>query len=59
MKTAIAERKLRGAASTNSTEMVEHLLSGHLASVKSVDEHRRSALHFAAAKVSVRLGYIP
>ena len=51
VKAAIAERKLRGAANTNNTEMVEQLLSGHLASVKSVDEHKRSALHFAAAKV--------
>jgi len=50
VKSAIAERKLRGAANTNNTEMVERLLSGHLASVKSVDEHKRSALHFAAAK---------
>jgi len=50
VKAAIAERKLRGAANTNNTEMVEQLLSGHLASVKSVDEHKRSALHFAAAK---------
>ena len=51
VKTAIAERKLRGAANTNNTDLVETLLSGHLASVKSVDEHKRSALHFAAAKV--------
>eukprot|EP00090_Calanus_glacialis_P022587 TRINITY_DN34861_c0_g1_i1.p1 TRINITY_DN34861_c0_g1~~TRINITY_DN34861_c0_g1_i1.p1 ORF type:complete len:406 (+),score=162.70 TRINITY_DN34861_c0_g1_i1:152-1369(+) len=50
VKTAIAERKLRGAANTNNTDLVETLLTGHLASVKSVDEHKRSALHFAAAK---------
>ena len=53
VKAAIAERKLRGAANTNNTELVERLLTGHLASVKSVDEHKRSALHFAAAKVII------
>ena len=51
VKTSIAERKLRGAANTNNTEMLETLLTNQLVSVNSVDEHKRSALHFAAAKV--------
>jgi len=50
VKTAIADRKLRGAANTNNTELVDRLLSTTMASVHSVDEHKRSPLHFAAAK---------
>jgi len=50
VKTAIADRKLRGAANTNNTELVERLLGTSIASVHSVDEHKRSPLHFAAAK---------
>ena len=53
VKTAIAERKLRTAANTNNTELVERLLaSSPPVSPNSSDEHKRSALHFAAAKVS-------
>lgn len=52
VRSAIAERKLRVASNTNNTEMLERLLSqnGIKVDVKSVDEHKRSALHFAAAK---------
>jgi len=50
VKAAISDRKLRGAANTNNTELVERLLTTTMASVHSVDEHKRSPLHFAAAK---------
>ena len=55
VRRTIAERKLRGAANTNNSDTVEQLLDTHAADVNSCDEHRRSALHFAAAKVSVEL----
>merc|ERR1719228_912206 len=52
LKASIAERKLKVAASTNNTELLERILSGEQgqANVRSVDEHKRSALHFASSK---------
>jgi len=52
LKASIAERKLKVAASTNNTELLERILSGEQgqANVRSMDEHKRTALHFAAAK---------
>jgi len=52
VRAAIAERKLRLAANTNNTEMLERLLAqnGTKVDVRCVDEHKRSPLHFAAAK---------
>jgi len=48
IKTAIADRKLRGAASTNNTELVEQMCANG-ANVRCFDDHKRSPLHFAAA----------
>ena len=59
VRRTIAERKLRGAANTNNSDTVEQLLDTHAADVNSCDEHRRSALHFAAAKVSLDLTAMP
>ncbi len=50
LKAAVAGRKLRLAANFNDAGAVERLLSVGAADPNSVDEHRRSALHFAAAK---------
>ena len=50
VKRSIAERKLRSAANTNNSEQVEQLCVSGSVDVNSGDEHRRSALHFAAAK---------
>merc|ERR1719188_2646764 len=50
VKRTIAEKKLRSAANTNNSDQVEMLCSGGGVDVNSFDEHRRSALHFAAAK---------
>ena len=52
MKKTLAERKLRSAANTNNSDQVEQLLSSSSPDVNSQDELKRSALHFAAAKVS-------
>jgi len=49
VKAAIAERKLRVAANMNNTELVERLIAGGT-NVRGEDEHKRTALHFAAAK---------
>ena len=51
VKRTIAERKLRSAANTNNFDQVEQLCTGSGLDVNSCDEHKRSALHFAAAKV--------
>lgn len=51
VKRTIAERKLRSAANTNNSDQVEQLCTGSGLDVNSCDEHKRSALHFAAAKV--------
>lgn len=51
VKRTIAERKLRSAANTNNSDQVEQLCAGSGLDVNSCDEHKRSALHFAAAKV--------
>jgi len=48
IKSAIADRKLRMAASQNNTELVERLCAGG-ANVRCFDEHKRTPLHFAAA----------
>lgn len=53
VKRTIAERKLRSAANTNNSDQVEQLCSTGAVDVNSGDEHKRSALHFAAAKVLV------
>ena len=53
VKRTIAERKLRSAANTNNSDQVEQLCTGSGLDVNSCDEHKRSALHFAAAKVSI------
>jgi len=50
VKRTIAERKLRSAANTNNSDQVEQLCTGSGLDVNSCDEHKRSALHFAAAK---------
>ena len=49
MRTVLAEKKLRISANLNDVEAVERLL-GSGASPNSTDEHRRTALHFGAAK---------
>ena len=49
MKTTISERKARLAANTNNTESLSRLLDSGV-NPNSVDEFKRSALHFAAAK---------
>lgn len=49
IKAAIAERKLRIAANTNNGELVEKLAASGV-NVKCADEHKRTPLHFAAAK---------
>ena len=51
VKRTIAERKLRTAANTNNSDQVEQLCAAAAVDVNSCDEHKRSALHFAAAKV--------
>ena len=51
VKKTLAERKLRSAANTNNSDLVEQLLSSSSPDVNSQDELKRSALHFAAAKV--------
>ena len=56
VKRTIAERKMRSAANTNNSEQVEQLCAAGCVDVNSCDEHRRSALHFAAAKV---VPYVP
>ena len=53
VKRTIAERKLRTAANTNNSDQVEQLLSSQSLDVNSQDELKRSALHFASAKVGV------
>ena len=53
MKKTLAERKLRSAANTNNSDLVEQLLSTSSPDVNSQDELKRSALHFAAAKVGI------
>ena len=53
VKRTIAERKLRSAANTNNSDQAEQLCAGSGLDVNSCDEHKRSALHFAAAKASV------
>lgn len=50
MKASIAERKMRVAANTNNTELLERILASNQTNVRSMDEHKRTALHFAAAK---------
>ena len=55
MKASIVERKIRLAANTNNTETLTRLLESGVADVNVGDEHRRTALHFAAAKVSESL----
>ena len=55
MKKSIAERKLRTAANTNNTDLVEQILSSQGPDVNSQDELKRSALHFASAKVGTIL----
>ena len=52
VKKTIAERKLRSAANTNNSDLVEQLLTSKVPDVNSQDELKRSALHFASAKVS-------
>ena len=49
MKATLAEKKLRISANLNNLEAVERLLGGG-ANPNSIDEHRRTALHFSAAK---------
>ena len=49
MRTVLAEKKLRISANLNDVEAVERLL-GSGASPNSTDEHKRTALHFGAAK---------
>ena len=51
VRKTLAERKLRSAANTNNSDLVEQLLSSSSPDVNSQDELKRSALHFAAAKV--------
>lgn len=51
MKASIVERKIRVAANTNNTETLARLLQSGAADVNVGDEHQRTALHFAAAKV--------
>lgn len=50
LKASIVERKIRLAANTNNTETLTRLLESGVADVNVGDEHRRTALHFAAAK---------
>ena len=57
MKKTLAERKLRSAANTNNSDLVEQLLSTSGPDVNSQDELKRSALHFAAAKVGIPSPY--
>jgi len=49
VKANIGERKLRVAANTNNIELLERVLTGSV-DVRGMDEHKRTALHFAAAK---------
>ena len=49
MRTVLAEKKLRMSANLNDVEAVERLL-GSGANPNSTDEHKRTALHFGAAK---------
>ena len=49
MRTVLAEKKLRISANLNDVEAVERLL-GSGASPNGTDEHKRTALHFGAAK---------
>ena len=49
LKANISTRKLRIAVNTNNTELLERILASG-ADPNQVDEHRRTALHFAAAK---------
>ncbi len=51
----MVERKIRLAANTNNTETLTRLLQSGVADVNVGDEHRRTALHFAAAKVVSKL----
>jgi len=48
IKSAIADRKLRMAASHNNSELVERLCANG-ANVRCFDEHKRTPLHFAAS----------
>ena len=57
VKKTLAERKLRSAANTNNSDLVEQLLSTSGPDVNSQDELKRSALHFAAAKVGIPSPY--
>merc|ERR1719219_910611 len=49
MSTALSERKLRTAASTNNTDMMYNLIAKGV-NVNSADEQQRTALHFSASK---------
>ena len=49
VKTGLAERKLRTAASTNNTEMLKKLLENQV-NPNATDDRHRTALHFAATK---------
>ena len=49
LKTSIAERKIRIAAGTNNNEQIERLLANGT-NPNAADEHKRTALHIAAAK---------
>merc|ERR1719219_2771531 len=49
MSTALSERKLRTAASTNNTDMMYNLIAKGV-NVNASDEQQRTALHFAASK---------
>ncbi len=52
LKANLVERKIRVAANTNNTEALSRLLESGVADVNVGDEHQRTALHFAAAKVT-------
>lgn len=49
MSTALSERKLRTAASTNNTDMMYNLIAKGV-NVNASDEQQRTALHFSASK---------
>jgi len=54
LKSDLASRKLRIAANVNNAENVERLMAAG-ANPNDVDDHKRSPLHFAAAKVILEI----